>query len=236
MVELTLNSNVSATTGFGPFELNHGYMARIDLSVNTDTTFKGVSQFAQQALWILVAAHDAILEHRVDQTFHSNQKCCESEISVVDDRVYLSTQNLTLPKGRARKLVPWYIGPYHVTEVHNKASTVTLELPDDLKNRRVSLTFHANLVRRYIANNDDLFPKREAKSFYDFGSTTDEEWLVDEIIAHRRINSKDLELQVFWTLGDVAWEPMSACKDLEALDNYLELRGMSRMRDLPHRW
>jgi hypothetical protein len=49
MVELTLNSNVSATIGFAPFELNHGDMPRIDLPVNMDTTFKGVSQFAHQA-------------------------------------------------------------------------------------------------------------------------------------------------------------------------------------------
>jgi hypothetical protein len=49
MVELALNSNVSVTAGFTPFELNHGYMPRIDLPVNTDTTFKGVSQFAHQA-------------------------------------------------------------------------------------------------------------------------------------------------------------------------------------------
>jgi hypothetical protein len=179
-------------------------------------------------------AHDAILEHRVDRTFHANRKCRESEIYAVDDRVYLSMQNLTLPKGRARKLVPRYIGPYCVTEAHNKASMVTLELPDDLKNWCVSPSFHTNLVRRYIANNDDLFPTWEAKSFYDFGVTADEEWLVDEIIAHRRINSKELEFQVRWTLGDVTWEPMSACKELEALDSYLELRGMSKPRDLPH--
>ena len=111
MVEIVLNSNVSATTGFALFELNHGYMPRIDLPVNTDTTFKGVSQFAQQARWSLMATHDAILEHRVDQTFHANRKHRESEIYAVDDHVYLSTQNLTLPKGRARKLVPRYIGP-----------------------------------------------------------------------------------------------------------------------------
>jgi hypothetical protein len=123
----------------------------------------------------------------MDQTFHANRKCGESEIYAVDDRVYLSMQNLTLPKGRARKLVPRYIGPYHVTEAHNKASMVTLKLPEDLKNWRVSPTFHANLVSQYIANNNDLFPKREAKSFYDFGTNTDEEWLVDEITAHRRI-------------------------------------------------
>jgi hypothetical protein len=113
-----------------------------------------------------------------------------------------------------------------VTKAHNKASTVTLKLPDDLKNQRVSLTFHTNLVRRYIANNDEHFPKREAMSFYDFGAAANEEWLVDEIIAHRQINSKDLEFQVCWTLGDVTWQPMSACKDLEALDSYLELQGV----------
>jgi hypothetical protein len=235
MVELALNSKVSATTGFAPFKLNHGYMLQIDLPVNTDTTFKGVSQFVQQAWWSLMAAHDAILEHRVDQTFHANRKHRESKIYAIDDRVYLSAQNLTLPKGRPRKLVPQYIGPYRVTEAHNKASTVTLEFPDDLKNRPVSPTFHTNLVRRYISNDDDLFPKWEAKSFYDLGATTDEEWLIDEIIAHQRINSKELEFQVQWTLGDMTWEPMSACKDLEALDSYLELWGMSKLGDLPHR-
>jgi hypothetical protein len=133
-----------------------------------------------------MAAYEAILEYHVDQTFHANRKCHESEIYAVDDRVYLSTQNLTLLKGRARKLVPQYIGPYRITKAHNKALTVTLELPEDLKNRRMLLTFHTNLIRRYIANNNDLFPKREAKSFYDFGANNDEEWLIDEIITHQQ--------------------------------------------------
>jgi hypothetical protein len=224
--------NVSVTAGFAPFELNHSYMQQIDLPVNTDTTFKGVLQFAQWAQWSLMAAHTMLY---LDQMFHANRKHHGSKIYVVDDHIYLSTQNLTLPKGRARKLVPRYIGPYRVTKAHNKASTATLKLPEDLKNRRVSPTFHTSLVRRYIANNNDLFPKREAKSLYEFGAHNDEEWLVDEIIAHRRINSKELEFQVRWTLGDVTWEPMSAWKDLEALDNYLELWGMSRTRDLPHK-
>jgi hypothetical protein len=160
-------------------------MPQIDLPGNTETTFKVVSQFTQQAQWSLMAAHDSILEHCLDQTFHANWKHRESEIYVVDDRVYLSTQNLSLPKGRARNLVPRYIGPYHVIEAHNKASTVTLELPDDLRTRHLSPTCHTNLVRRYIVNNDDLFPQWEAKSFYDFGATADEEWLVNEIIVHQ---------------------------------------------------
>jgi hypothetical protein len=72
-----------------------------------------------------------------------------------------------------------------VTEAHKKASMVTRELPEYVKNRHVLPTFHTNLIRWYIANNDDLFPKREAKSFYDFGANDDGEWLIDEIIAHQ---------------------------------------------------
>ena len=42
MVEFALNSNVSATTGFAPFELNQGYMPQIRMPTSFDTMFKGV--------------------------------------------------------------------------------------------------------------------------------------------------------------------------------------------------
>ena len=59
-----------------------------------------------------MAAHDAIIADHVQQMFHANNKCCASDEYHVGDHMYLSTQNLTLPKGRARKLVPKYIKPY----------------------------------------------------------------------------------------------------------------------------
>jgi hypothetical protein len=74
----------------------------------------------------------------------------------VGDQVYLSTQNMTLSKGRAMKLVPQYIGPYHMTEAHNTAFMVTLELPENLENWHILLTFHTNLIRQYIPNNDAI--------------------------------------------------------------------------------
>ena len=129
MVEFALNSSVSATTGFAPFKLNQGYMPQIRMPTSFDTMFKGVKQFALQAKWDLMAAHDAIIANRVQQTFHTNKKCCTSDLYHVGDHMYLSTQNLTLPKGRARKLVPKYIVPYKVVKAHNEASTVTLKLP-----------------------------------------------------------------------------------------------------------
>ena len=121
-------------------------MPRIGLPLANDTKFRGVKRFAQQARWNLMAAHNAIIERRVVQTFHANRKCRTSDEYKQGDRVYLSTQNLTLPKGRARKLVPKFIGPYTVKEAHNAASTVTLELPPELTKRRISPTFHASLM------------------------------------------------------------------------------------------
>ena len=60
------------------------------------------------------------------------------------------------------------------------------------------------------------------------------EWYVDKIPAHR-LTGRRLEFAVKWSLGDVTWEPYIECKDLEALDNYLELIGVSDWCALPKR-
>ena len=46
------------------------------------------------------------------------------------------------------------------------------------------------------------YPKREVKSYYNFGSNSKQEWFVDKILAHRWTNNS-LELQLKWTLGDI---------------------------------
>ena len=116
MVEFVQNSSVSATTGFAPFELNQGYMPQIGMPTSFDTTFKGVEQFALQAKWDLMVAYDMIIVNHIQQTFHANMKCHASDRYNVGDHAYLSTPNLTLPKGRARKLVPKYIGSYKIVK------------------------------------------------------------------------------------------------------------------------
>ena len=75
MVEFAMNSNVSSTTGFAPFELNQGYMPQTGIPTTVDTHFQCVKQFAEQARSNLLAAHDAIIENHVLQTFHANKKC-----------------------------------------------------------------------------------------------------------------------------------------------------------------
>ena len=62
--------------------------------ISANTMFKGVKQFAQQAMWNLMDAHDAILEHRIEQMHYFN-KCRQPSIKYqINDLVYLSTKNL----------------------------------------------------------------------------------------------------------------------------------------------
>ena len=74
-------------------------------------------------------------------------------------------------------------------------------------------------------NDDKHFPRREVRAYDDFGEAKDNKWLVDEIIAHQWKGSKVSFLDQ-WNLGDTTWEPYSECKDLMALDRYLELLGI----------
>ena len=67
--------------------------------------------------------------------------------------------------------------------------------------------------------------------YYNFGHNEDQEWLIKEILANKWTNN-DLEFQVKWTVGDVTWELLSSCKELEALDVYLELRGVKTPQSL----
>ena len=170
MVEFTINSSINTTTGYAPFELNYGYILRLGQHISTNTSFGGVKQFAQQALWNLMDAHDTIIEHRVAQTHYSKKYWKPSIQYQPNDLVYFSTKNLTLPKGRAKKLLPRFIGPYKVLKAMNDSLNVTIELPQELKDRRISPTFDTNLVRPYVENNDKLFPRREVKYYYNFSN------------------------------------------------------------------
>ena len=122
VAEFAHNSSVSATMGYAPFELCSRHIPQLGKCLSTDTQFTGVKQFAQQVLWNLMMAHDAIIKHCVMQAHHANQRHKPSEHFSPGDLVYLSTKNLSLLKGQAKKLLPKFIGLYKRVEVHTAAS------------------------------------------------------------------------------------------------------------------
>ena len=97
----------------------------------------------------------------------------------------------------------------------------TLELPQWLKDQRIHPTFHVNLLGQHEPNNDGLFPKQYSQAFYNMGNPDDAEWLIDEMTAHQWMGNK-AEFLVKWN-SDSIWEPHPHCKDLEVLNEYLEL-------------
>jgi hypothetical protein len=128
--------------------------------------------------------------------------------------------------------MPKYIGPYEIISCERENSHYTLALPDELLKRRIHPTFHAKLLRPTILNDDERFPNREATFFYDFGDDPEREWLIDSIARHKFTNNS-IQFDVLWDMGETTREPLSHCKDLSALDNYLELHGVTRWHDLP---
>ena len=231
LTEFALNSSVNSSSGFAPFELNYGYMPRLTEFPISDIKYRGVKEFAQRARANLAIAHDAIIEARVMATFQANKLRSEEHPYQVGDLVYLSTANLNLPKRRARKLAPKYIGPFTITTANPDTSNYDLKLSNELLARRIHPRFHASLLRPHEPNDDALFPSRESKRMYDFGMPDDDEWLVDEIIGHRFLG-KSIEFNVRWTAGDHTWEPFAHVKELAALDDYFALMGVSRWQSL----
>ncbi|EJD37931.1 hypothetical protein AURDEDRAFT_35540, partial [Auricularia subglabra TFB-10046 SS5] len=110
-------------------------------------------------------------------------------------------------------------------------STYRLELPDELRNRRVHDRFHVSLLKPHIAHEDARFPNRDVRYFYDLGNYVEGETVVEDLIDH--MFTPRLMFQVKWADGDVTWAPLSVCSKLAALDRYLALHNVTRPADLP---
>jgi hypothetical protein len=234
-VEFAINSSVSASTGYSPFELNYGHLPDSSGFFKSVSASPGVKEFAEKARWNLLEAHDHIITYRTQQTYHANQRRREEDQYKPGDLAYLSTADLRLPKSRARKLLPRYIGPYRITEYNPRSHTVKLALPEELRKRRIHDVFHVSKVKQAHQNDLTLFPHRDILVFYDFGHNEELESVVRDIIAHRwegRNNDK-LKFYLRFEDGDCEWREWSLCDDLEALDSYLELRGVQNPLDLP---
>jgi hypothetical protein len=240
MTEFVINVSILETTKYIPFELNGGYMPSTIKELHTDEVIpKGIKAFMDQALQNLTEVHDAIIKAWVVQTSYANM-CQREEATILQGNlVYLLTKNLNLPKGRARKLCPKYVGPYKVIKADPASSTCTLELPVALQELRIIPKFHISLLKPYIASSDTMFLNRLHTEPYDFGAPDDQEWFVDKIMGHqwhKGSRLQNLKFEVRWSLGDTTWETYESCKDLEALDHYLEVHGIKCPAQLTRLW
>ena len=101
----------------------------------------------------IMSAHDSIIAARVVNTVQANRKRVGVSYKV-GDLVYLSTKNISLPKGRARKLAPKYLGPFPVARILRDGATYQLDLSDELLKRGINHSFHASLLKPHVPSDD----------------------------------------------------------------------------------
>ena len=145
------------------------------------------------------------------------------------DLVYLSTKNISFPKGLARKLIPKFIGLYKLLKDFGNTS-FQLDLPSHLKRRGVHNVFHASLLQIYMANDDRLFPGRMDTQVFRVGDT-EGEWAVERIRSHSG-SRHEASFEIEWKSGDVTWLPYYQITHLQALTEYLDLLGLMQISQL----
>ena len=228
-IEFAMNSARSSTTGFTPFYLNYGRNPS-PMIWKGEEVYPGVRQFAENMKDAIMCAHDAIIASRVQHTVQANRKRSLATFQE-GDLVYLSTKNISLPKGRARKLSPKYLGPFPITKVLKEGATYQLGLSDELIKRGVNRSFHASLLRPHVPNDDRRFPGRLPIQIPGFGERP-EEWIVDRIMAHHG-KGMGSEFLILWKAGDRTWASYREVAHLNALSRYCELMGVNDASELP---
>jgi hypothetical protein len=104
LMEFAINSNISSSTGFAPFELNYGFMPTLlGVIPPMEKAKPGVKRFVTQALSNLEMAHDTILESQVTQTYQANKRRRPKLPYAVRDKAYLSTKKSQPPERKVKK-------------------------------------------------------------------------------------------------------------------------------------
>ena len=80
-----------------PVYLNYGCVPS-PMIWEGEKVYPGVCQFAKNMKDAIMSAHDAIITSRVQHTVQANRKRLPTTYSE-EDLVYLSTKNISLPKG-----------------------------------------------------------------------------------------------------------------------------------------
>ena len=228
-IEFAMNSARSETTGYSPFFLNTGHTPRSFLwkSPTTDE-YPAVRTFAKRMKDAVMDAHDAILTARIKQAQTANNRRKPAPFAE-NDLMYLSTKNLRLPKGKARKLAPKFIGPFMILKDFGNGS-FQLDIPRELRRRGIHSTFHSSLLRIHVPNDDSRFPGRQLHQITTLGEDT--EWEVDRILSHTG-KGPTAVFNVLWKSGDSSWMPLHEIKHTAALQAYFEVLGISSASQLP---
>jgi hypothetical protein len=121
------------------------------------------------------------------------------------------------------KFMPCFDGPYLVTDMHNDASTVTIDIPAA---PNVFPTFHSSLVKPFLQNDDSKFPSHTLEKPGPIEVDGHDELFVERIIDHKKVG-RGFRYLVRWrgeSPGEDCWIKGADLDENEAVDTYWNAR------------
>lgn len=226
IAELAANNRSSATTGFSPFFLTHGY--EVDpIEIHEEVADNSITLMPKRHAEAMVyklreaqqIAEAAMASAQQAQEEAANRSRAPAPLYKVGDKVRPHLRNIATD--RPCKKFDWIHGKYTVTEVIS-SHTYRLDVPRGIHN-----VFHTWLLRPVA---DDPLPSQNQTdhrpSAIIANETGEEEWAVEEILDLRnygRGRGLRKEALVKWVgYHAPTWEPIENVKDTAAMEKYEE--------------
>ena len=206
LVQFAINNRQHLATKFSPFQLTRTYTPWMGVEHHVTKAPAAVefTDHLSRAYDNLVKAHSRILTQ-------TNRSCSDTPSYAVGDHVWLSTNNLCLPRA-SRKLSERWLGPYSIMKLV-RTNAVKLCLP---RSMRIHPVVNISHVKPYC----DRLPGQPvtAPSLSIVTEDREEEYEV-EYVVDSRYKGKCLEYLVHWKAWsntDCTWEPVSNLGNAEA--------------------
>ncbi len=236
-VRFAAMSAVNSSTGFSRFQLHLGRQPRIippllrsDLDAAASDSpgeTRTAADIIRRIDTDIMEAQDNLAAAKLAQMCATNRGRSPEPAYAVGDLVLLSTfhrRRAYMQRGdnRVAKFMVRYDGPYKILRTFPESSVYTLELPPSMK---LFPSFHASLLKPYHTNDNSRFPSR---TFHPpppiITENGVEEQEIESILDHQR-RGRGYRFLVHWKgfpSSHDSWLPGSMCRDLAALDSYLE--------------
>ncbi len=188
--EVAYNSAIHSTTLCTPFYLNYGINPKTIPLETLSSNNPSVSKFLKDIQDSSAFARENIRKRNIKMAQYANKSRLPHQFAV-NDKVWLSTKNLSIPDGSgSKKLHPKYCGPFIIKKKINDVA-FSLELSEPMNQKGIHDTFHVSLLKPYVADTFDRDPAPEPAMIFADGH---QEFEVEKVLH----TEKDVERQSFW--------------------------------------